>query len=172
MNIYTNLARQTVEEYLNSEKLPDLKNLPDELKKRAVCFVSIHLKNDDLRGCIGTVKAVYKNLGGEIVANAIEAAFHDPRFEPIKKEELPNLKYSVDILSEPELIKSQKDLNPKKFGVILKSLDGFRTGLLLPNLEGIDSVENQIEIAREKAGIMPDEEIQIYRFTSTRYEES
>lgn len=171
MSIYTNLAKQTIEDYLTQEKLPDIKNLPDELKKRAGCFVSIHLKkNDELRGCIGTTLPVHKNLAGEIITNAIEAAFRDPRFNPVTKDELDNLKYSVDVLSEPEIIKSEKDLDPRKYGVIVKSADGFRTGLLLPNLEGVDTIEQQIDIAREKAGILEDEPTQLFRFTSTRYE--
>ena len=172
MSIYTDLAKQTIQDYLNKEKLPVSNNLPNELKKRAGCFVSIHLKsNDELRGCIGTILPVHKNLFGEIISNSIEAAFRDPRFNPVTKNELDNLKYSVDVLSVPEAIKSEKELDIKKYGVIVKSLDGFHTGLLLPNLDGVDTTEKQIDIARQKAGIDPDESIQLFRFTSTRYGE-
>ena len=173
MNIYSDLAKSTVEEYLIKQNIPVVKKLPEELtKQKAGCFVSIHLKNNhELRGCIGTIIPVYKNLGGEIIANAIEAAFRDPRFEPITKPELDNLEYSVDVLSQPEAIKTEKELDPHKYGVIVKSMDGFRTGLLLPDLEGVQTVKQQVDIAREKAGIEPDEEIQLFRFSSTRHED-
>jgi len=172
MDIYSELAKKTVEEYLIKKTLPDGKKLPAELlNKRVGCFVSIHQKdNGDLRGCIGTIRPVYKNLGGEIIANTIEAAFHDPRFNPINKSELGNLKYSVDVLKEPEKISSQKELDAKKYGVIVKSQDGSRTGLLLPDLDGIDNIETQISIAKEKAGILPEEDVLLYRFKSERHE--
>ena len=172
MDICTNLAKETVEFYLTKKTLPDTKKLPSELlNQRAGCFVSIHEKeNNELRGCIGTIRPVYKNLGGEIIANAIEAAFHDPRFSPINKNELGNLKYSVDVLKEPEKISSEEELDIKKYGVIVKSQDGLRTGLLLPDLEGVEDIETQISIAKEKAGILPDEDVLLYRFTVERHE--
>lgn len=172
MDIYTQLAKKTIEEYLTNKTLPENKKLPLELlNQRSGCFVSIHEKeNNELRGCIGTISPVYKNLGGEIIANAIEAAFHDPRFSPVNKSELGNLKYSVDVLKEPEKISSQKELEVKKYGVIVKSQDGLRTGLLLPNLDGVDNIETQISIAKEKAGILPDEDVLLYRFTVERHE--
>lgn len=172
MDIYTKLAQKTIEEYLIKKTLPDNKKLPLELlNQRSGCFVSLHEKdNNELRGCIGTIRPVYKNLGGEIITNAIEAAFHDPRFSPINKSELGNLKYSVDVLKEPEKILSQKDLDIKKYGVIVKSQDGLRTGLLLPDLEGVDNIETQIYIAKGKAGILPDEDVLLYRFTVERHE--
>lgn len=172
MDIYTQLAKRTIEEYLIKKTLPDIKKLPLELlNQRSGCFVSIHEKdNHELRGCIGTIRPVYKNLGGEIIANAVEAAFHDPRFNPITKDELENLKYSVDVLKEPEKILAKNELNIKKYGVIVKSQDGLRTGLLLPDLDGIDDVETQISIAKEKAGILPDEDVLLYRFEVERHE--
>jgi AmmeMemoRadiSam system protein A len=170
MSVYIDLVKKTIEEYLNNEKLPDTKKLPAELlKKRAACFVSIHTKSNELRGCIGTIVPLYKNIGSEIIANSVEAAFRDPRFPPIKKDELKNLKYSVDILSEPEKIATQKELDPKKFGVIVKTIDG-RTGLLLPDLEGIDKIDEQLTIAREKGNIESREEIELYRFSSQRFD--
>lgn len=171
MSIYTDLAKSTLEMFLTKQELPKMSTLPEELlRKRAACFVSLHLaKNNALRGCIGTIVPVYKNLAGEIIANTIEAALHDSRFEPVKIKELKNIKYSVDVLSEPEEIPSADKLNPKKYGVIVKTYDG-RSGLLLPNLEGVDSATEQINIAKSKAGIGPDENIQLYRFTSKRYE--
>jgi len=181
MNIYTKLARETLEKYLAKKELPEIKNLPAELQKPSACFVTLHNKKDNaggkslagrhvLRGCIGTILPVYKNLGSEIIANSISAAENDPRFSPIKFNDLENLKISVDILEKPEPIKSKKELDPKKYGVIVKSADG-RSGLLLPNLDGIDTIDNQIDIACQKAGIDPSMEIFLYRFKSTRYAE-
>lgn len=173
MSIYTDLARETIKGYLTKEALPNIKQLSPELSsKHAGCFVSIHLKsNDELRGCIGTILPVHKNLAGEIIANSIEAALHDPRFAPVTKDELNNLKYSVDVLSEIEAIKSEKELDVNKYGVIVKSFDGLRTGLLLPNLDGVDKVEQQIDIAKDKAGMEKDEPAHLFRFSSTRYEQ-
>ena len=172
MNIYVDLAKRTIEDYLKKEKIPEIQKEPSELLKiRAGCFVSLHNKKDgELRGCIGTILPVYKNLAGEIIQNAIEAAFHDPRFSPITKDEIDNLDVSVDVLSEPEAINSEKSLDPKKYGVIVKSDDG-RTGLLLPDLEGIDDVNYQVAIAKEKAGILPDDDVFLYRFSVERHKD-
>lgn len=171
MNIYTKLARETLEKYLKNKELPETKNFPKELLKKASCFVSLHQKqNNKLRGCIGTILPVYKNLGNEIIANSISAAENDSRFDPIKFDDLKNLRISVDVLESPEQIESKDKLDPKKYGVIVKSHDG-RNGVLLPNLEGIITAQNQIDIACEKAGIEPHEDIYLYRFKSTRYNE-
>ena len=171
MSAYTQLARDTIHTYLARKELPETKNLPGELlNKKAGCFVSLHKKDGELRGCIGTILPVYKNLAGEIIHNAVEAAFHDPRFQPVTKEEIDQLEISVDVLSEPEPIPSEKSLNPKKYGVIVKAKDG-RTGLLLPDLEDINDAAYQVAIARQKAGILPEEPVFLYRFTVTRYKE-
>jgi AmmeMemoRadiSam system protein A len=171
MNIYTDLVKNTLEEYLVNNKLPEVAKLPKELlNKHAGCFVSIHKKPDNaLRGCVGTIVPRYKNLGGEIIANTVSAAFHDNRFEPVTQDELPDLIFSVDVLEEPEIIKDEKDLDIEKYGLIVKSNDN-REGLLLPNIEGIETNDDQIKIAKEKAGIMPDEDVLMYRFKTTRYE--
>jgi len=171
MDTCVKLAFDTIKGYLNSKELPDTKKIaPELLNKKAGCFVSLHTKNDNaLRGCIGTILPTCKNLASEIMSNAM-AACQDPRFEPVSKNECDNLNISVDVLSKPEAIASEKMLDPKKYGVIVKSSDG-RIGLLLPDLEGIDSVEKQIDIARQKAGILPDEKIYLYRFTVERHEE-
>lgn len=171
MNIYTDLVKKTIEDYLTKAELPKINELDKELlNKRRGCFVSIHKNDGELRGCIGTILPTHKNLAGEIISNSIEAAFKDPRFPPIAKDELDNLKFSVDVLSEPELIKSSEDLNPKKYGLIVKSLDG-RTGLLLPNLEDVDTINKQLDITYQKAGISKDEEVLLYRFTTERHAE-
>lgn len=172
MDTCVKLARDTIEQYLKEKKLPQKESWPKELlAKRAGCFVSLHtLDANELRGCIGTILPTTKNLAAEIINNSIEA-IRDPRFLPVKKEEIENLELSVDVLSEPEPIPSEKSLNPKKYGVIVKSSDG-RTGLLLPDLEGVDDINYQVAIARQKAGILPEEPIFLYRFTADRHKEN
>ncbi|MBM2821241.1 MAG: hypothetical protein HW405_1001 [Candidatus Berkelbacteria bacterium] len=169
MNLYVDVARKTITQYLKNGEVYNDGDSPDILrKKQAGCFVSIHLKDTkELRGCIGTILPTCKNLAGEIINNAISAC-HDPRFEPINNNELDNLDISVDILSEPEPIEGLRSLNTKKYGVIVKSKDG-RTGLLLPDLEGVDDQNYQVAIARQKAGINPNEPIYLFRFTVDRY---
>jgi len=168
-NYYTQLAKKSLEEYLETGKAPGLPmDCPEELKeKKAGVFVSFH-KGDELRGCIGTFLPTQPCIGDEIIACAI-AAGQDPRFAPIKKDELAGLKAKVDVLS-PSKKSEAKDLDSKVYGVIVKARDG-RKGLLLPDLEGVETVEQQIEICRQKAGIAPDEKIELYRFTVKRHEE-
>lgn len=172
MDIYFDLASKTITSYLKDKKLPKKDGLSQKLlKKRAGCFVSLHKKdNDDLRGCIGTILPTCKTLADEIINNAI-AACQDPRFEPVRFDEIKDLDIQVDILSEPEPIESEKSLDVKKYGVIVKTAD-HRTGLLLPDLEGIDDVGYQIAIARQKAGILPNEPIYLFRFTVERHKEN
>ena len=168
-NYYTRLARLALAEYLNSGKKIDVPDdYPKELKeRRAGCFVSYH-KGEELRGCIGTFLPAKSCLAEEIISNSI-AASRDPRFLPLTKDELRVLSIKIDILSPPEKTKIE-NLNPKKYGVIIKTKN-CRAGLLLPNLKGVDSAEKQIEICRQKAGINPEEKIEIYRFEAERYEE-
>jgi AmmeMemoRadiSam system protein A len=180
------LAKQTVETFIKEEKiiLPPI-DLPEKfLKKRAGTFVTIE-KNGNLRGCIGTYLPTKINIAEEIIHNAVAAATEDYRFNPIKEEELPYFAYTVYILSEPELVKDIRELNPKKFGIIVKTapfaypdedvvFDGhvpFKSGLLLPDLEEVDTIEQQISIACQKGGINPGKEkIIIYKFTVEKYE--
>ncbi len=133
----------------------------------AACFVSIK-KRGDLRGCVGTLAPVEPDLAREIAHNAASAAFHDPRFHPVCKDELPELTYSVDVLSPSEPA-TAGELDPGRYGVIVAT--GFRRGVLLPDLAGVDTVARQLAIALQKAGIDPDEEFAIERFTVTRYRE-
>ncbi|MGB9840121.1 AmmeMemoRadiSam system protein A [Thermovenabulum sp.] len=165
---YVSLARKTVETYVKTGKIIDVpEGLPEEmLTQRAGVFVSIK-KHGQLRGCIGTIFPTRKNIAEEIIQNAISAGCEDPRFFPVEEEELPDLTYSVDVLMPPEKIKSKEELDPKKYGVIVRK--GKRTGLLLPDLEGIDTVEEQLEIALRKAGISPKEEYEIERFEVERH---
>ncbi len=167
-SIYTNLARKSLEEYvINNKKIDSIENLPEEmLNKKAGVFVSIK-KEGQLRGCIGTISPVQKNIALEIIKNALSAGLKDPRFLPVTKDELNLLEYSVDILEEPEYIDSKDLLNVKEYGVIV-SCSG-RSGLLLPNLEGINSVDEQISIALKKAGILEKENYKLQRFKVVRY---
>jgi AmmeMemoRadiSam system protein A/AmmeMemoRadiSam system protein B len=165
------LARFTIETFVREGSIIDPpKDLPVELTVRAGCFVSIKTRGGDLRGCIGTIDPVKDTLAEEIIANAISAATRDPRFPPVTKDELPNLKYSVDVLSAPEPCTSD-DLDPKVYGVIVEDESGFRRGLLLPNLEGISTTTNQVEIASRKAGIAQGTKIRLFRFRADRYSE-
>jgi MEMO1 family protein len=135
-------------------------------QQRAGAFVSLK-KFGELRGCIGTTAATTACLAAEIIQNALSAGLHDPRFEPIREDELSDLAYSVDILGEPEPVSGPGELDPAVFGVIVQS--GARSGLLLPDLEGVDQVDEQLAIACRKAGIRPSESYQIKRFRVTRY---
>lgn len=168
---YIKLAKETVETYIKTNKIPPFpKKLPPEmLKKRAGVFVSIHKKDGSLRGCIGTFMPTRSNIALEIITNAISSATQDPRFPPITEGELSNLVYSVDILSEPHPT-SKKEINPKKYGLIISTLNG-RRGLLLPNLPEVDTPEKQIEICKMKAGIGPQEKVNFQIFTVERHGE-
>jgi AmmeMemoRadiSam system protein A len=125
-------------------------------------------KHGELRGCIGTIEPVRRNLAEEIINNAVSAGAEDPRFRPLQLEELPDLTISVDVLAPPEPIDSEDDLDPRRYGVIVSSRG--RVGLLLPNLGGIDTVAEQVGIARQKAGLLPDEPVRLARFEVTRHE--
>ena len=165
---YVKLARETIENYVKQGKMitPPL-GLPEEMiNQRAGVFVSLK-KFDDLRGCIGTFMPTQENIAQEIIRNAISAAVDDPRFSSVNVSELEDLSISVDVLSAPEEVKDTSQLDPRKYGVIVSS--GYKKGLLLPDLEGVDTVEYQIDIAKRKAGIYPDEKVKLYRFEVKRY---
>jgi AmmeMemoRadiSam system protein A len=140
------------------------------LGQRAACFVSIKTDEGDLRGCIGTVEPVKATLADELIHNAISAATRDPRFLPIEISELPHLRYSVDVLSPPEPARFE-ELNPKIYGLIVEDERGRRRGLLLPDLEGVESAEQQFQITARKAGIPPGADVKLYRFQVRRYGE-
>ena len=165
-------ARQVIETFVTTGEViraPD--GLSELLTQRAACFVSIKTLDGDLRGCIGTIEPEKNTLAEELIANAISAASRDPRFPPVRADELPNLKYSVDVLSQPELVRLE-DLDPNVYGVIVEDQDGGRRGLLLPNLEGIDTAAKQVEIASRKAGIGPETRVKLWRFRADRYREA
>ena len=161
------LAVETINSYVKDHKRPDISSYPEEaLKIRAGAFVSVH-ECGMLRGCIGTIGPTMDNLAQEIVQNAISAVSKDPRFEPVTEDELSSLEINVDVLKEPEPISSMKELDVKKYGVIVES--GYKRGLLLPDLEGVDSVEEQVLIARRKGGIGDSEKYSLYRFEVERH---
>lgn len=165
---FVRLARQTLEEYVKHGAIPQLPDgLPEVMQReRAGVFVSIK-KRGQLRGCIGTIMPTKSNIAEEVRRNAISAGCEDPRFSPVRTEELPELTYSVDVLTKPEPIDSKSKLDPKKYGIIVKK--GYKTGLLLPDLEGVDTVDEQIDIALRKAGISPFEDYKIERFQVIRH---
>ena len=165
---YVRLARETIENYIKNGKMISPPNdLPDEMiKQKAGVFVSIK-KIGNLRGCIGTFMPTQQNIAYEIIKNAISAAVDDPRFPPVTVSEFNDLTISVDVLSSPEEISNISELDPKKYGVIVSS--GYKKGLLLPDLEGVDTAEEQVDIAKRKAGIYPGEKIKLYRFEVKRY---
>jgi AmmeMemoRadiSam system protein A len=182
------LAKIAVETYVNEgEIIEHPLDIPKEfLEKKSGTFVTIE-KEGQLRGCIGTYLPVRDNIAEEIIYNAIAAATEDYRFGPIKKEELPCLAYMVYILGEPELVKDIKELDPKKFGIIVKTapilsagsqdvvFNGhlpLKSGLLLPDLEGVNTIEQQISIACQKGGIDPaKEKIMIYKFSVEKHQQ-
>ncbi|HZJ57885.1 MAG TPA: AmmeMemoRadiSam system protein A [Clostridia bacterium] len=165
---YVRLARESLETYVRTGETMDLGDrLPDSmLDNRAGTFVTIK-QHGQLRGCIGTIEPSRESIAHEIVENAISAGTRDPRFFPVAEEELDSLVYSVDILMEPEPAEGFGDLDIKKYGVIVSH--GSRSGLLLPNLEGISSPQEQVSIALQKAGIDPDEDYEMQRFEVKRH---
>ena len=167
-SIYVKLARNTIIEYIKNHsvlEVPD--NLPEELlNKQSGVFVSIH-KFGSLRGCIGTFLPTTDNIASEIIRNAISAATNDYRFPPIVIDELEWLEINVDVLSEPKPVTNMNILDPKKYGVIVRNEE--KSGLLLPDLDGVDTVEEQLRIAKKKAGILDSDEYEIEYFEVTRY---
>ncbi|HYG08980.1 MAG TPA: AmmeMemoRadiSam system protein A [Pyrinomonadaceae bacterium] len=166
------LARRSVETLVREGRVLEVPNVSHDslLGQRAACFVSIKTVEGDLRGCIGTVEPVRATLAEELIHNAISAATRDPRFLPIEISELSQLRYSVDVLSPPEPARFE-ELDPKIYGLIVEDERGRRRGLLLPDLEGVESAEQQLQIAARKAGIPPGADVKLYRFQVRRYGE-
>ncbi len=168
-DLYIRLAREAINNYINNHILMDIPDYVSEdmINSKAGVFVSIH-KEGKLRGCIGTIKSTQDSIASEIIHNAISAAIRDYRFEPITKDELDELDINVDVLSDSEPIESKDELDVRKYGVIV--YNSSKRGLLLPNLDGVDTVEEQIQIALNKAGITKDEEFSMERFEVIRHE--
>ncbi|WP_346909041.1 AmmeMemoRadiSam system protein A [Faecalicatena orotica] len=165
---YVQLARRTIEAYVRTgEMIPVPEGLPEEMyRKRAGVFVSIK-EEGRLRGCIGTIQAAQPSLVQEIIENAVSACSRDPRFPAIGREELDKLSISVDVLGDTEKISSAEELDVKRYGVVVTR--GYKRGLLLPNLDGVDTVEEQIAIAKRKAGIGENDGVKLERFEVVRH---
>lgn len=162
------LARRAVETFTRTGEVirrpADLP--PDLLERRAGAFVSLH-ERGQLRGCIGTIEPTRRCVADEVIHNAVAACSRDPRFRPVGPDELDWLEYSVDVLGEPEPVFSLEQLDPTRYGVIVSHLG--RRGLLLPDLEGVDTVADQLAIAKAKAGISPSEDAKVERFEVVRH---
>jgi len=161
------LARKAVEGYVRHGQNYKPAELTAEMAEKAGVFVCLK-QEGQLRGCIGTFEPCWDNVAKETVDNAISSATRDPRFPPVALEELDDLTYSVDVLGQPEPVAGIDQLDVKRYGVIVEA--GSRRGLLLPDLEGVDSPQQQIDICRQKAGIDLDEPVKLYRFEVKRYE--
>jgi AmmeMemoRadiSam system protein A len=167
MHPLVKLAKDTIERYVLEGKAMNPPAEPSpEMNEKAGVFVSLK-KKGELRGCIGTFAPTTGSVAEEVIQNAVSAATKDPRFSPVTARELKEIDYSVDVLSAPERVESREELDPKRYGVIVSS--GSRRGLLLPDLEGVDTVDEQLGIACMKAGISPSEEFEIQRFEVKRY---
>ena len=165
------LARQAVETLvLTGKPISAPAKASALLSARASCFVSIKTHTGDLRGCIGTIEPAKQNLAEELIANAINAATRDPRFDPVSASELAELRYSVDILGAPEPA-TFADLDPKIYGVIVEDVSGKLRGLLLPDITGVETARQQVDIAARKAGITPGNPLNLSRFRVDRYRE-
>jgi AmmeMemoRadiSam system protein A/AmmeMemoRadiSam system protein B len=164
------LARQAIEAFVLTGNRLSTPRTSGLLSTRAACFVSIKTLSGGLRGCIGTIEPAKDTLAEEVIMNAINAASRDPRFRPVSSDELANLRYSVDILGAPEPT-SLEDLDPARYGVIVEDESGELRGLLLPDIEGVDTASRQVEIAARKAGIAPGKPLKLSRFVVQRFGE-
>ena len=168
MHPLVKLAKNTVELYIREGKVLQMReeDLTPEMREQAGVFVCLKVRGI-LRGCIGSFQPTESDVAHEVVQNAVSAATQDPRFQMVRINELDTLEYSVDVLTPPERIHDSRELDPRRYGVIVRS--GGRRGLLLPDLEGVDTVEYQISIAMQKAGIPPGTPVELSRFEVKRY---
>jgi len=166
------LARAAVETFILKGLVIEAACAPGShlLSRPSACFVCIKTLGRDLRGCIGTVEPEKDTLAEEVIANAIKAATRDPRFQPLSGDELPTLRYSVDVLGSPEPARFE-ELDPSVFGVVVTNRSGSRRGLLLPAIESIKTAGQQVSIAARKAGLEPGEPLKLYRFRTQRFSE-
>ena len=166
------LARRSIEAYVTqNRKIDTPPGLPEQLLRPAGAFVTIR-RHGRLRGCIGTIQPVCQSVAEEVIRNAISSATQDPRFPPLRRDELEDLEVKVDVLGDPEPVQSEDELDPKRYGLIVQSSSRpWKRGLLLPDLEGIDTVEKQVYWTRvHKAGITdPEESVEMFRFEVRRY---
>jgi AmmeMemoRadiSam system protein A len=165
------LARRAVEAFVSDGKI--IASPPVSggiLDQRAACFVSLKTYAGELRGCIGTIQPARATLAEELIANAVSAATRDPRFPPVEVEELQDLRYSVDVLHEPQAAEFE-ELDPKNYGVIVEDPAGVYRGLLLPDLQGVETARQQVDIAARKAGIPEGTPLRLWRFRVERFRE-
>jgi AmmeMemoRadiSam system protein A len=169
MHPLVKLAKDTVELYIREGRTYEVREeeLPPEFKQRAGVFICLKIRGT-LRGCIGTFQPAEPTIAHETVKNAISAATCDPRFACVRASELDSIEYTVDVLTPPEKVSSKDELDPRKYGVIV--LAGGRRGLLLPDIEGVDTVDYQVGIAMQKAGILPGTPVELFRFEVKRYQ--
>jgi len=169
MHPLVKLAKDTVELYIREGKITEVReeDLSPEFKQRAGVFICLKMKGN-LRGCIGTFQPAEPTIAHETVRNAISAATCDPRFACVRTDELETIEYTVDVLTPPEKVASKDELDPRKYGVIVRA--GRRRGLLLPDLDGVDTVDYQVSIAMQKAGILPGTPLELFRFEVKRYQ--
>ena len=169
----TGLARNAVEAYVLGGRFVEPPPFPETspLGRTSACFVCIKTLTRELRGCIGTVEPERGSLAEEIISNAVKAATRDPRFPPLAGDELPSLLYSVDVLGTLEPARFE-DLDPVTFGVVVTDQSGSRRGLLLPDIESIETADQQVGVAARKAGINTGEPLRLYRFRTRRFSES
>ena len=168
MHPLVQLAKETVELYVRDKKIRDIHDGElQDFRHRAGVFVCLKI-NGVLRGCIGTFQPSEPHIVQETVRNAISAATCDPRFLSVRPEELHSIEYTVDVLTEPVPVRDRSELDPRRFGVIVQA--GGRRGLLLPDLEGVDTVDMQIGIAMQKAGIIPGTPVMLSKFEVKRYQ--
>lgn len=161
------LARAAITAYVAERRVLEVPSEPDPvLLARAAAFVSLK-KSGALRGCIGSIEPVHPTLAHEIIQNAIAAATRDPRFPPVQPSEINGLSISVDVLSPLQPVSGLAQFDPCRYGMVLRA--GERRGLLLPDLEGVGTPEEQFAIVCRKAGINEGEPMQFYRFTVTRH---
>lgn len=168
MHDFVALAYQAIEMFLKTgQTMSPPSPLPEEMAEPGAVFVSLHTADGRLRGCRGTITPTEPNLAEAIIHTAIASATDDPRFPPMTSAEVEGLDVKVDVLSELEPVSDTSELDEKVYGVLIKS--GYRRALLLPDIAAVDSVPRQLELVRRKAGIGPDEPVELYRFTVSRY---
>lgn len=170
MHPFVTLAHQAIETYLTTGRtISPPAPLPDDMAEPAAVFVSLHTVDGQLRGCRGTIAPIHPNLAEAIIQTAIASAIDDPRFPPMTAAELPGLDVKVDVLSPMEPVTDINELDEKIYGVFIQS--GYRRALLLPDIPMVDSVPRQLELVRRKAGLGPNEPVELYRFTVARYQQ-
>jgi len=163
---YPALARRSLTHWLAHGRTPES---AVRAGRAGGCFVSLFDAQGELRGCIGTLEPVRDDLVDEVIDNAVSAGIRDPRFPAVTADELPSLQFEVSVMKPPEPIEGPEDLDPRRFGVIMAC--GARRGVLLPEIDGIDTVARQLAIVRRKAGIGPEEPVRLWRFEVEKHHE-